>query len=169
MHFLPLCILFHKPEVGVCITVCFIQMSEMTKTVSLVQQLIDGRPNTVYLSVREKSEEIPILIAESFGAIGEKKENLKGLSFFRPSCFLSLIHSFYSISFIEFYIFCLDLALGTITGLIKSALLQIYEKRQSTPAEQKFLCPGPHSHLFFLPLLLSFSFFVDHWVEQFLL
>lgn len=78
-----------------------------------IQQLIDGRPHTVYLSVREKSEEIPILVAETFGAIGDKKENLK------------------------------DLALGTVTGLIKSALIQISKKRQSTPSEQKHLCPVP--------------------------
>ena len=43
-----------------------------------IQQLINGRPNTVYLSVREKNDEIPILVAETFGCIGDKKENMKG-------------------------------------------------------------------------------------------
>jgi hypothetical protein len=99
MHSFPFCTLFCEPDVGVCIVVCCIQMNGMTKIVLLVQQLIDGRPNTVYLSVREKSEEIPILIAESFGAIGEKKENLKGLS--------SLFHySLILFNFmIEFFVF----------------------------------------------------------------
>jgi ATP/maltotriose-dependent transcriptional regulator MalT len=45
---------------------------------TVLQQLTNGRRNTVYLSIREKNEEIPQLVAEAFGCIGEKKENLKG-------------------------------------------------------------------------------------------
>lgn len=78
-----------------------------------VQQLINGRTNTVYINIREKTEEIPILVAEAFGAIGEKKENLK------------------------------DLALGTVTGLVKSALMSIYEKREYLEPERKHEIPVP--------------------------
>lgn len=82
-----------------------------------VQQLINGRTNTVYINIREKTEEIPILVAEAFGAIGEKKENLK------------------------------DLALGTVTGLVKSALMSIYEKREYLEPERKHEIPGNYSSL----------------------
>jgi AAA+ ATPase superfamily predicted ATPase len=77
-----------------------------------VQQMINGRANTVYINIREKTEEIPILVAEAFGAISEKKENLK------------------------------DLALGTVTGLVKSALVNIYEKREYLEPERKHEIPG---------------------------